>query len=62
MSTRTEHARDLVDVRTGDLFDQPDPYGLVYAVRLADGEAAPSQRGRTWEHLTASGRELRPTG
>lgn len=54
------HVRRLVDVRTGDEFDQPVPFGLVYPVCTADGEAPPSQRGRTWEHLVASDRELRP--
>ncbi|MDU0290545.1 hypothetical protein [Saccharothrix longispora] len=54
------HVRDLVDVVSGDEFDQPTPYGLVYPVCTADGSAPSSQRGRTWEHLTASGRVLRP--
>ncbi|MEJ2852906.1 MULTISPECIES: hypothetical protein [unclassified Saccharothrix] len=54
------HVRDLIDIRSGDEFDQPVPFGLVYPLRNADGSAPPSQRGRTWEHLTASGRELRP--
>ncbi|HEX7309129.1 hypothetical protein [Lentzea sp.] len=54
------HARHLVDVRTGDEFEQPVPYGLVYPVCNADGSAPPSQRGRTWEHLVACDRELRP--
>ncbi|XVS66637.1 hypothetical protein ACQPYE_11410 [Actinosynnema sp. CA-299493] len=55
-------SRDLIDVRSGDLFHQPVPYGLVYPTCTADGEAPPSQRGRTWEHLTASGRVLQPVG
>jgi hypothetical protein len=54
------HVRRLVDVNTGDEFDQPVPFGLVYPVCTADGAAPPSQRGRTWEHLMASDRELRP--
>ncbi|MFE2754038.1 hypothetical protein ACFXGA_18770 [Actinosynnema sp. NPDC059335] len=54
------HVRDLVDVRSGDTFDQPRPFGPVTPVRMADGSPPPSQRPRTWEHLTASGRELRP--
>uniref|UniRef100_UPI003F497AE2 hypothetical protein n=1 Tax=Saccharothrix espanaensis TaxID=103731 RepID=UPI003F497AE2 len=54
------HHRDLVDVRTGDEFDQPTPYGPVYPVRMADGSPPPSQRPRSWSHLTTSGRELRP--
>ncbi|MFI9812945.1 hypothetical protein [Saccharothrix variisporea] len=54
------HVRDLIDIRSGDEFDQPVPFGLVYPMRNADGSAPPSQRGRTWEHLTASGRDLRP--
>jgi hypothetical protein len=53
------HLRRVVDVRTGDEFDQPVPYGLVYPVCTADGSPPPSQRGRTWEHLVASDRELR---
>ncbi|ROP40420.1 hypothetical protein [Saccharothrix texasensis] len=61
MSNKT-HRRDLVDERTGDTFDQPNPYGLVTPVATADGSAPPSQRGRTWEDLTASGRVLRPIG
>ena len=54
------HTRDLVDVRSGDEFDQPTPFGTVFPVRLADGSAPPSQRGRSWDDLAASGRELRP--
>ncbi|WP_309113311.1 hypothetical protein [Saccharothrix sp.] len=54
------HVRDLIDIRSGDEFDQPVPFGLVYPMRNADGSAPPSQRGRTWEHLTAAGRVLRP--
>ncbi|HUQ56119.1 hypothetical protein [Lentzea sp.] len=54
------HTRHLVDVRTGDEFDQPVPFGLVYPICNADGTAPPSQRGRTWEHLVACDRELRP--
>ncbi|MFI6095828.1 hypothetical protein ACIA8G_09770 [Lentzea sp. NPDC051213] len=56
------HVRRLVDVHTGDEFDQPVPFGLVYPVCTADGSAPPSQRGRTWEHLVASDRELRQVG
>lgn len=56
------HVGDLIDIRSGDEFYQPVPYGLVYPTCTADGSAPPSQRGRTWEHLTASGRELRPVG
>ncbi|MBB5960128.1 hypothetical protein FHS29_006751 [Saccharothrix tamanrassetensis] len=54
------HVRNLIDIRSGDEFDQPVPFGLVYPMRTADGDAPPSQRGRTWEHLAASGRELVP--
>ncbi|MBW4716844.1 hypothetical protein [Saccharothrix obliqua] len=54
------HVSDLVDIRSGDEFHQPVPFGLVYPLRTADGAEPPSQRGRTWEHLAASGRELRP--
>ncbi|SDH52222.1 hypothetical protein SAMN05216553_1263 [Lentzea fradiae] len=54
------HVRHWIDVRTGDEFDQPVPFGLVYPVRTGDGSAPPSQRGRTWEHLVACDRELRP--
>ena len=54
------HVRDLIDIRSGDEFDQPTPYGLVYPTCTADGEAPPSQRGRTWEHLVSSGRILQP--
>lgn len=53
------HVRRLVDVHTGDEFDQPVPFGLVYPICTADGDAPPSQRGRTWEHLTACDRDLR---
>lgn len=53
------HLRRLVDVLTGDEFDQPIPYGLVYPVCTADGSPPPSQRGRTWSDLIASNRELR---
>lgn len=56
------HRRDLVDAATGDTFDQPVPYGPVYPVACADGTAPSSQRGRTWQDLTASGRVLRPAG
>ncbi|MEU5692889.1 hypothetical protein [Actinosynnema sp. NPDC020468] len=56
------HVRDLVDARTGDVFDQPTPFGLVYPVRTADDAATPGQRGRTWEYLVATGRDLRPAG
>ncbi|MDQ2586021.1 hypothetical protein [Saccharothrix yanglingensis] len=56
------HRRDLVDERTGDTFYQPSPYGLVTPIATADGSAPSSQRGRTWEDLTASGRVLRPAG
>ncbi|MGM1059641.1 hypothetical protein [Saccharothrix sp. Mg75] len=56
------HRRDLVDAATGDTFDQPAPYGLVTQVTSADGSAPSSQRGRTWQDLTASGRKLRPAG
>ncbi|MBP2340277.1 hypothetical protein JOF41_006455 [Saccharothrix coeruleofusca] len=56
------HRRDLVDVRTGDTFIQPTPYGPVIPVTTADGSAPSSQRGRSWEYLTASGRVLRPIG
>ncbi|WP_367134747.1 hypothetical protein [Saccharothrix sp. HUAS TT1] len=61
MSNNT-HQRDLVDVATGDLFDQPTPFGLVIPVMCADGSAPSSQRGRTWDDLAASGRVLRPAG
>ncbi|WP_433272069.1 hypothetical protein ACQPZF_15200 [Actinosynnema sp. CS-041913] len=54
------HVRNLIDICSGDEFDQPVPFGLVYPMRTADGDAPPSQRGRTWEHLAASGRELVP--
>ena len=57
----SRHHRDLVDVRSGDEFDQPTPFGPVYPVRVADGSAPSSQRGRSWEDLHASGRELRPS-
>ncbi|GAA1347853.1 hypothetical protein [Saccharothrix algeriensis] len=56
----SSHQRDLIDVRSGDEFDQPVPFGLVYPVRTADGSTPTSQRGRTWEHLRAGGRDLRP--
>jgi len=56
------HRRDLVDAATGDTFDQPTPYGLITQVTSADGTAPSSQRGRTWEYLTASGRVLHPAG
>lgn len=61
MSDNT-HRRDLVDVRSGDTFDQPAPYGPITPVTCADGSAPSSQRARTWEYLTASGRVLRPAG
>jgi len=54
------HVRRLVDLRTGDEFDQPVPFGLVYPICAADGSAPPSQRGRTWHDLVASDRDLRP--
>ncbi|GAA1308148.1 hypothetical protein [Saccharothrix xinjiangensis] len=56
------HQRDLIDDRTGDTFHQPAPFGLVTPVACADGTAPSSQRGRTWQDLTASGRVLRPAG
>ncbi|NUT46739.1 MAG: hypothetical protein HOV94_05375 [Saccharothrix sp.] len=56
----TGHARDLVDTTSGDTFEQPAPYGLVYPVTCADGSAPTSQRGRRWEDLTSAGRHLRP--
>ncbi|MFD7653983.1 hypothetical protein ACFV4N_08390 [Actinosynnema sp. NPDC059797] len=58
----SRHHRDLVDVRSGDEFDQPVPFGLVYPTRMGDGSPPSSERGRTWEHLRAGGRDLRPVG
>ncbi|ACU38864.1 hypothetical protein KCV87_30255 [Actinosynnema pretiosum subsp. pretiosum] len=55
------HKRDLIDVLSGDEFDQPSPFGLIYPVRTSDGGYPPDQRGRTWEYLLACGRDLRPT-
>lgn len=54
------HKRDLIDIRSGDEFDQPTPFGLIYPVRTGDGAPPSDQRGRTWEYFVASGRELHP--
>lgn len=54
------HQRDYVDIVTGDEFYQDHPGGPLVLVRTGDGTAPTGQRPRTWEYLTASGRDLQP--